>query len=325
MLILPPLKALLRDLGLDDGSRTFVKSILAQTTDTDPLAAFERFETVNDIRLSPGGVTCLIAYWIFSTDVFGADNPEPDMHLFPEHLAMIERFLGTEPQAEINHSPGTADALLAIGLGLHSKGLIAATGEPNFMAYHHRLTLMSVFHPHIQVRNAATTFAGKVLHSDPDDENRLDILEDLLENCQFAALKACAVKWLQEELIAAPKEKETQKDHVSNLFSKPDVIERLQYAIFPDMLSVAHMDGNSLFEFWGENQLFLLQAVNFAYFLFSGRKDLVPVGMGAAFEERFSEPLISAATKIKETEGLQGNDKMQLEILIDRLQSIKEL
>jgi hypothetical protein len=308
-------KALLRDLGLDDGSGTFVKNILTQTTDSDPLAAFESFDAVDDIHLSPGGVTCLIAYWIFSTDVFNADNPDPEMHLFPEHLAMVERFLGPEPQAEINSNPGIADALLAIGLGLHHRGLVSTTGEPSYMAYHHRLTLISVFHPHIQVRNAATMFAGTLLHSDPDDENRLDILEDLLENCQFAALKACAVKWLQEEIIAA------QKDNVSNQFSKSEVIEGLQYTIFPDMLSVGDMDSETLLEFWIENQAFLLQTVNFAYFLFKGRKDLVPVGMSAAVEERFSEPLITAASKIEQIEGLDAHDRMQLNILIDRLQS----
>jgi len=236
------------------------------------------------------------------------------MHLFPDHLRMLERYLGTDPQAEITTSPGTADALLAIGLGLHHRGLITAAEEPSYMAYHHRLTLISVFHPNLQVRNAATVFAGTLLHSDPADENRLDILEDLLENCQFASLKACAVKWLQEEILLA------QKGKLSNIFSKADVIERLRYVIFPDMRSVVNMDQDDFLDFWAENQLFLLQTANFAYFLLKGRTDLLPDGMVSALEERFSDPLSTAARKFEQSEGLDPHDKLQLSILVDRLQ-----
>ncbi|KAI1815898.1 DUF1760-domain-containing protein [Poronia punctata] len=309
------LVALLRDLGLDDTSSTFVKSILTKPTSTDPLEAFEKFESVEDIHLSPGGVTCLVAYWILSTDLFGADNPVPEMHLFPDHLHMLEQYLGTDPQGEINTSPGTADALVAIGLGLLQRGLIRGVEEPSYMAYHHRLTLIAVFHPNLDVRNAATNIAGTLLHSDPDEENRLDILEDLLENCQFSTLKACAIKWLQEEIISA------QKNNVSNLFSNPEVIERLRYAIFPDMRQVSDMEEAEFFDFWAENQQFLLQTVNFGYFLLKGHSNLVPDAMAAAMEERFSEPLLTAARKFEQTEGLDAHEKLRLGVLSERLQS----
>ncbi|KAI1496906.1 YAP-binding/ALF4/Glomulin [Biscogniauxia marginata] len=311
------LVALSRDLGLNSCPKSFIKNIYAGSrTNIDPLGAFEDCSSPNDIHLSPGGVVCLIAYWIFSTEVFGSDNPHPDMHIFPEHLALLERFLGTEAQVEISSSPGIADALLAIGLGLeHREQTVASEGRA-FMAYHHHLTLISVFHPDIQVRNAATTFAGTILHSDPDDQNRLEILEDLLENCMFASLKACAVTWLKEELTTARKEK------LSNLFSKPDVIERLQYAAFPDMISVAALDNEALVDFWAQNHTFLLQVANFAFFLFTGFKELVPEGMAAAVEHRFSEPLILAAEKLESAAGVDDEGKMHLDILTDRLRSI---
>ncbi|KAJ2985812.1 hypothetical protein NUW58_g5334 [Xylaria curta] len=309
------LVALLRDLGLDDSSATFVQSVICQPSDTDPLTALETFDSIDDISLSPGGAACLIAYWIFSTDAFGADNPDPGMELFPVHLKMLQLFLGAEPQVEINRNPGIADALLAIGLGLHHRGLIAATEERNYMVYHHYLTLVSVFHPDIQVRNAATRFAGTMLHSDPDDESRRDILEDLLQNCQFPALNACAVRWLQEEIIAA------QRANVSNVFSNSEIIERLQYDLFPDARSIIKMDNDAFLEYWTENQTFLLQVANFAYFLFNGRKDLVPVGVGASVERRFAEPMMTAITKLGDV-GLDGHNQMQLDILVDRLESL---
>ncbi|KAI1828257.1 YAP-binding/ALF4/Glomulin [Xylaria intraflava] len=310
------LVALLRDLGLGDFSGAFVRNAVFQPSNVDPTTSLEIADSVDDVQLSPGGAACLIAYWMFSTDAFSADNPDPEMHLFPQHLDMMQRFLGTEPQIEINDNPGITDALLAIGLGLHHRGLVAATEQTSYMAYHHCLTLISVFHPDIQVRNAATRFAGTLLHADPDDESRLDILEDLLENCQFSALKACAVRWFQEEIILG------RKDGTLNLFSGPGVIERLQYDVFPDMLSVANMDSDDFLNFWIENQPFLLQTANFAYFLFNGRKDLVPAGIGAAVEQRFAEPLVNAAKKFEKSDGLDANDRMQLDILVDRLQSI---
>ncbi|KAI0539026.1 YAP-binding/ALF4/Glomulin [Xylaria digitata] len=314
--VIGQLVALLRDLGMDDCSAAFVQSIVHQPSGADPLPYLETFDSIDDIYLSQGGAACLIAYWIFSTDAFGADNPDPEMNLFPEHLDMIQLFLGANPKAEIDQNPGIVDALLAIGLGLHHRGLIAASEETNYMVYHHCLTLIAVFHPDIQVRNAATRFAGTLLHSDPDGESRLDILQDLLENCQFAALKACAVQWLQEEIIAA------QKGNISNVFSRPEVIERLQYDVLPDVRSIVNLGGDDFLDYWGENQTFLLQVANFAYFLFNSRTNLVPAAMGAAVEQRFAEPLITAATKLEKVEGLDENDRMQLGVLVDRLQSL---
>ncbi|KAI1337882.1 DUF1760-domain-containing protein [Xylariaceae sp. FL0016] len=310
------LVALLRDLGLSDYSAFLVRNITEQPAGSDPLLAFEDFSSPDDISLSPGGSVCLIAYWLFSADVFGADNPQPEISIFPEHCSILERFLGSDPQSEISSSPGIADALLAIGIGLEHRNFVAAGEGASFMVYHHHLTLVSVFHPDIQVRNAATTFAGSILHSDPDDQNRLEILEDLLENCMFASLKACALKWLQEELIKA------KQEGLSNVFSKQDVVERLQHAAFPDEMSALSMDSDALVEFWGENHSFLLQAANFAYFLFMGLKELVPGGMESAVENRFSEPLILAADKLRQVEGLDDGSKMHLEILVDRLRSI---
>lgn len=301
---------------MNDCSAAYVQSVVSQPSNADPLASLEKFLSVDDIHLSQGGAACLIAYWIFSTDAFNADNPSPEMQIFPDHLNMIRLFLGANPNAEIGRNPGIADALLAIGLGLHHRGLIATTEHSNYMVYHHCLTLIAVFHPNIQVRNAATRFAGTLLHSDPDDESRREILEDLLQNCSFPALNACAIKWLQEEIIAA------QKGNVSNVFSTSEIVERLQYDLFPDAQAAAMMDNDTFLEFWRENQTFFLQAANFAYFLFNGRKDLVPAGMGASVEQRFAEPLTAAATKLGGDKGLDSYDRMQLDVFIDRLGSL---
>ncbi|KAK8139332.1 hypothetical protein PG984_002712 [Apiospora sp. TS-2023a] len=308
--------SILRDLGLDDCSPSFVKSIYEKAT--DPLANFENFDSEDEIKLSPGGAVSLIAYWIFSAEVFEANHPKPEMHIFPEHKTLLGRFLGSDAQSEIVGNPGIADALLTVGLGLNHMKLVSATQETEFMAYHHSLTLISVFHPDLQVRNAATTYAGLVLHSDPDDHNRLDILEDLLENCMFATLKAVAVTWLKEELLAANKE-----GAPSSCFKGTEVLDHVQYFIFPNMQELKEMDQQGLADYWEQNNIFLAQVANFGYFLFSsGLKSVVPSGMAAAVAERFVDPLVNGAEKLRAADGLGEGEKMELAILVDRLRII---
>ncbi|KAK7949596.1 hypothetical protein PG988_016235 [Apiospora saccharicola] len=310
--------SILRDLGLDDCSQSFVKSIYEKATGFDPLANFENFDSEDEIKLSPGGAMSLIAYWIFSAEVFEANHPSPEMHIFPEHKTLLGRFLGSDAQSEIVGNPGIADALLTVGLGLNHMKLVSATRETEFMAYHHSLTLISVFHSDLQVRNAATTYAGLVLHSDPDDHNRLDILEDLLENCMFATLKAVAVTWLKEELLAANKE-----GAPSSCFKGTEVLDHVQYFIFPNMQELKEMDQQGLADYWEQNNIFLAQVANFGYFLFSsGLKSVVPSGMAAAVAERFVDPLVNGAEKLRAADGLGEGEKMELAILVDRLRSI---
>lgn len=194
------------------------------------------------------------------------------------------------------------------------------------MSYHHALTLCAVFHPSVFVRNAAVTLAGLVLHDDPDDSDRLRILEDLVENCVFASLKACALTWLREELIAA------QKSRAQNVFSSTHCIEQLQYHIFPNLVETLKQAGpEALLEYWTENSAFLLQAANFAYFLFASDicKEVVPGAMGAAVEQRYVEPLLAAAARLEESlnaeEGHDGSLQgalLELNILQTRLKAI---
>ncbi|KAK8041790.1 hypothetical protein PG993_006313 [Apiospora rasikravindrae] len=288
--------SILSDLGVDDCSQSFVKSIYEKASGFDPLANFENFDSADEIKLSPGGAVSLIAYWIFSAEVFEANHPVS---------------LGADPQSEIVQNPGIADALVTVGLALNHMKLVSATQETKFMAYHHSLTLVSVFHPDLHVRNAATAYAGVLLHSDPDDHNRLEILEDLLENCMFATLKAVAVTWLKEEILAANKEGARP-----NAFTGPDVLDHLQYFIFPDMQELKELGGEALADHWAQNNIFLSQVANFGYFLFSssGLKGVVPSGMGAAVAER--EVAEGGVPELGE------GDKMELAILVDRLRSI---
>ncbi|KAJ9155133.1 YAP1-binding protein 2 [Pleurostoma richardsiae] len=325
------LVAQIGDLGLSTCSRSFVREACAGPRRKDPLADAEDASKPDDIGLSTGGAICLVAYWAFSSTVFEANHPRPDMHLFPDHFDLLEEFMEDDAQSQISTNPGTTEALIAIGLWLEHNNLISTTDDTDFMSYHHHLTLCAVYHPSIHVRNAASTLAGRVLHADPDEDDRLKILEDLLENCMFASLKACAITWLREELVAA----RTGGGDASkkSLFSSPDAIEQLQYAVFPSLAFLKETEAADLLQYWAQNAPFILQAANFAYLLFrsDAYKPLVPEGMAGAVGQRFVEPLLQAAASlqafiIQGSDGAAGDDMeevaMQLRILEDRLNSL---
>lgn len=248
------------------------------------------------------------------------------MHLFPDHHTLLENYLGEDAQNRILQNPANIESIIVLGLWLQENKLVVApTHETKFMSYHHALTLCSVFHPSIYVRNAAVTLAGLVLHDDPDDADRLKILEDLLENCIFATLKACALTWLREELIAAHKSK------ANNIFASTQCIDQLQYHIFPNLVSTLKDAGpEALLEYWTENSAFLLQAANFAYFLFTSDicKEVVPGAMGSAVEQRYVEPLLAAVGRLEERakmdDGEAGTQSvlLELDILQTRLRAI---
>ncbi|RYP03127.1 hypothetical protein DL765_010595 [Monosporascus sp. GIB2] len=316
------LVALLWDLGLDKCPEPFVASMYESSDDPDPNpsgdspAEMWREFTSASPNMPPSqlGMVCLLAYWMFSAEVFAAPQPRPEMYIFPHHLRLLQMFADENPQQEVSKHKGVADALLTIGLVLKHRNLITAGDEPNVMAYHHHLSLILVFHPDIQVRNAATVFAGSIFHEEPEDEKRFEIMEDLFVNCDYPSLKACAVQWLKEEIITA------RGSGVSNRFTSPESIDRLQSYIFPDLRFLSEeQNPQAVLEYWALNGVFLLQAVNFAYFLFAEpQQDVVPTGMANAVERRFADPLINATGKVQAGRGWD-EAKTTFKFAIDRL------
>lgn len=295
----------------------------------DPLSEDTDPAHPENIHLSTAGFACLTAYWMFSTDIFDAPNDHVNLDIFPEHYTLLKTLTGDNAEVEVMGNPGTFESLVVIALWLHThKGTLPASPEVEaaFMAYHHQLTLISVFHPNIRVRNAATSVAGSILHSDPDEGSRLATLEDLLENCVFSNLQACAVTWLREEMIAA------KKSGSNSIFTSPDCFEKLQYTIFPDLTQLQTADTDTMWEFWNENAPFHLAVANFALFLFGGQdfKELAPAGMGTTIEHRYVAPLIQVAeTLSKSVEGKEptggepgSGAEFQLAVVLDTLKTV---
>lgn len=287
------------------------------------------------IALSTGGSVCLVAYWVFSSTVFDSKHPEPEMRVFPEHFAILDKFLQDDAHAQIQSSVGTIEALVTIGLWLQSNNFLSSdptspltnpTTSPedptsDFMRYVHLTTLIALYHPAIQVRNAASVLAGLILHADPEDDDRLKVLEDLLENCMFATLKARAVAWLREELIAASTSSVSKPQQT--LFATPQALEAVQYSVFPPLAHLRTLVTADVVEYLSANAPFLIQAANFALFLFGGGSTttttnekaaeaeeaskkpenkwahILPNNMEATVRERWLEPLREAAERVE--------------------------
>ncbi|EAQ91311.1 hypothetical protein CHGG_03246 [Chaetomium globosum CBS 148.51] len=292
--IVGKLVALIGDLGLDSCSKAFIHQVCDGPMHSEPLEEPD-LSSPDKIALSTGGCVCLVAYWAFSSTVFDATHPRPEMHVFPEHFAVLDKFLQDDAHSQIQNSVGTIEALITIGLWLESNNLVSTnpssplanpTASPedptsDFMRYIHLTTLIALYHPSIQVRNAASVLAGLVLHANPEDDDRLKILEDLLENCMFATLKARAVAWLREELLEAAKQQQQQqkqkeetpqKQQPTNLFATPQALETVQYVVFPPLASLLDLPTLGLVEYLTANAPFLMQAVNFALFLWDGEE-----------------------------------------------------
>ncbi|CAM1502938.1 Fc.00g077140.m01.CDS01 [Cosmosporella sp. VM-42] len=323
------LVAVAGDLGLSNLPPTKVKEIVEGPLIRNPLSVESDLEHPDDVKISTGGFLCYAAYRMFAADIFDADYDQPDINIFPEHHLLLKHFLGDEPQEQIMGNPGTADALVAMGLWLHDQKQIIgkpSEKEVNFMSYHHLLTLISVFHQSISTRNAATILAGFILHSDPDEDDRLGILEDLLENCMFSSLQACAVTWLREEMISA------RKTGTTGRFASPSCLDGLQYSLFQDLTHLKTTDPVSFQEYWLQSAPLHLQVANFALFLFGGKEyqDLAPAGMAAAVEHRYALPLLAAAKNFQEAiqkkevdvEEAGGDMLMNLSILVDALERV---
>ncbi|KAL2752797.1 hypothetical protein ACRALDRAFT_1077915 [Sodiomyces alcalophilus JCM 7366] len=325
------LVATARDIGLSTVESLAPQDISEGPVVVEPLAEeFNHSAGPDGIALSTGGAWCLIGYWIFAREVLDADHDQIQMSMVPDHLHVVRRFIGEDdPERQISKNPGTAEALLVIGLWLdHAKRVAGGRAEASdFMPYHHQLTLISVFHPSLSVRNVATTLAGIVLHSDPDPQDRLKILEDLLENCIFSALQASAVSWLREEMVLA------QTTKASNPFSNKEAIDALQHLLFPDLTQLNEEDVPELWDFWARNHPYHLQVASFAYLLFNGEdfKGNIPEGLGPAVRDRYVQPLLEAGRRLRKAlenkeiddMGMGTEALMQLDIAAHHLGALK--
>ncbi|KAJ2906200.1 uncharacterized protein MKZ38_002625 [Zalerion maritima] len=323
--IIGQLVALTKDVGLTEFTPELVRDLCEGPIIANPLELLET-ASFESIPLSTGGTICIVAYMVFSTAIFGAGHPVPGLHIFPNHHKLLAGYMGEDFQKSATVTPGTVDGLIAIGQWLKHSDKVSCVDNPNYMEYMHFLGLTAVYHPFPLVRNATSSLAGEMLHYNPNDEERLRILEDLIENCTFDALRACAVSWLREEIIAA------QNNDNPNVFMSSECIDALEYHLFPNMTPIPDDGAAAFWQNWQTNRLFYLKVANFAYFLFkaSDLKHIIPTGLGPAVLKRFVEPLMEACHGLFEAlekkeivEYDAAGAELDVDIIVDRLKLVR--
>jgi hypothetical protein len=332
--VLTEVQALTKDLGLTTCSKWFLNQFLQGPARSDPLAGTEDILDPNEIDLSTGGCACLLAYWAFSSTIFDADQPNPDMHIFPEHSDILDKFLQDDIEGAILGAPGTIQAIVAFGLWLESNGLVLANSEAvvsksagstedpssDFMSYLHSLALIAVYHPVLHARNATIVLAGHVLHANPSDDDRLRILEDLFENCTFPNLKACAVTWLREEFLLAssPASSGSTSNAItpapatpaqSSVFAGTAALEAVQYTLFPRTVQLREQNDEEVTDYVITNLPYLLATANLGLFLWSTEKwsHIVPPTMTSTTKDRWFEPLRSVVDRVVQVKAKEGS------------------
>ncbi|KAK3322403.1 YAP-binding/ALF4/Glomulin [Apodospora peruviana] len=349
------LVALITDLGLLSCPRSFIDKLRQGPVHRTPLEKLEDAVKPEDIDLSTGGCIVLIAYWIFSSIIFDADQPTPDMDILPDQLDIVCQFLDEgDPADLVFNSVGVLEALVAIGLWLQACDRISAapqatianptlsTEQPSeeedevvpsgYMKFIHRSSLIGLYHPRILTRNAAMALAGQVFHSNPDHNDRLAILADILKNCEYASVKGVAVSWLKEEITGAAAAIDGEPSAIArhtmrqtNVFANTGAIKKVKDVLFPAMQGLNDLDPTQLLNKVKEDMDFYLQVVSFAYFLWkTDRWDSVkPADLDTVVRERWWVPLVLALQRLLKTE-LDNEVTNDVELLLGRLVALDE-
>lgn len=278
----------------------------------------------------------MLGYWIFSSTIFEADQRLPDIYLLPEHFQILQNFLGDSQHARIMGNPGAADALVALGHWLYRsqrvvKPTFSASEHPDgpetdrmssFMRYLLSISLLAVYHPDIEVRNATVALAGHVFHADPVEGDKIQIAEDLFDECDFPHLKAQAVTWIREEFLLAHAGIPAPGAALG-VFACPAALEELQHSLFPSIGFLRNQEEHEVASYVERELPFLLQVANFGLFLWSTKKwaHVIPDNMAATVQSRWLEPLRIAVERLAKA----GQDlSVQAEVLLDRLRRLAE-
>lgn len=291
------LQALARDLEVD--SQELLLTVAKPDSDSEsfkdedlvPSSAF-------DLPLSCLGALYLLVARKASGELFSSPADIPDISIFPDHALVVRNYLGRDSMTSIGtEAEATIDAVLCLGFMAYDE---ESVGQPqndtDFNEYLQRLSLVSANTPSPTLRYHAHVLTSFILHSHPSDLVRLAFIRDTLEHCPYENLKASAIGWLKDEILAANKHQDERTEE-SSVFKTPVAIDITAPFIFPDLSQTLQRPITS--ELWTTLKLnfsFYLASLNFYYLLLSsthigGALDVVGLHKKHDVSQRFLAPL----------------------------------
>ena len=211
-----------------------------------------------------------------SSTLFNAPVSLPPLSLVPDFAGILASSLGDSATGSTGaESEPLIDAVLFLGFLIITSQPNIPTGVDNdhiFTNIIQRLSLLSANMPSPVLRYHAHLLTSNILHLNPSENSRLAFIRDTLEHCPFENLKASAIGWLKDEIIAAEKAEQSKNKpgEDGSLFATSAALSSLAPFIFinPDKL----IEGQSITDSYATFQAyqpFYLAVLNLLFLLLS--------------------------------------------------------
>lgn len=275
--------------------------------------------SASDVPLSKTGSVYILATMAASSTLFDAPAFVSSLSLVPDFAGILASSLGDSATGSTGaESEPLIDAVLFLGfLIINSQPTIPAGGDDDhvFNNVLQRLSLLSANMPSPVLRYHAHLLTSTILHLNPSENSRLAFVRDTLEHCPFENLKASAIGWLKDELLAAEKAEQSKKESDANrsIFATSAALTTLAPFIFlnPEKL----MEGQSITDSYATfqaHQPFYLAVLNLLYLLLSSATLSSRLEMAEVAKQnelpRFLDSLLQASKKFQSN---ISNDELQ--------------
>ena len=245
-----------------------------------------------------------------SSTLFNAPSSLPSVSLVPDFAGILASSLGDSATGSTGaESEPLIDAVLFLGfLIINTQSMIPANGDTDhvFNNVLQRLSLLSANMPSPVLRYHAHLLTSTILHLNPSENSRLAFIKDTLEHCPFENLKASAIGWLKDEILAAEKAEQSQKAPGADdsIFATSATLTTVAPFIFPNpdnlMESQSMTDSYATFQ---AHRPFYLAVLNLLYLLLSSATLPSRLQMAEIAKEselpRFLDSLLQASKRFQ--------------------------
>ena len=245
-----------------------------------------------------------------SSTLFNAPSSLPSVSLVPDFAGILASSLGDSATGSTGaESEPLIDAVLFLGfLIINTQSMIPANGDTDhvFNNVLQRLSLLSANMPSPVLRYHAHLLTSTILHLNPSENSRLAFIKDTLEHCPFENLKASAIGWLKDEILAAEKAEQSQKAPGADdsIFATSATLNTVAPFIFPNPDNL--MEGQSMTDSYATFQAhrpFYLAVLNLLYLLLSSATLSSRLQMAEIAKEselpRFLDSLLQASKRFQ--------------------------
>ena len=211
-----------------------------------------------------------------SSTFFDAPASLPPLNLVPDFAGILASSLGDSATDSTGaESEPLIDAVLFLGFLILNTQQSVQNGDESDHVFNNvlqRLSLLSANMPSPVLRYHAHLLTSTILHLNPSENSRLVFIRDTLEHCPFENLKASAIGWLKDEILASEQVEQSnvKSDTNVSIFATSAALTTLAPFIFVDPEKL--MEGQSItnrYATFQAHQPFYLAVLNLLYLLLS--------------------------------------------------------